>query len=146
MNGCDVDDLPSRAGNLKDVMDEFPFAEFIMQRSEETMDLCLSLESLNPSNMSFLFDESKGRGVTAEEYRKAPDTFKVGYAGGINPGNIAAVLSKVLKAGEGKSVYMDMESGIRTNVDGKDSFDLAKCYDCVEEICAAGLFVWRDRK
>jgi hypothetical protein len=59
--------------------------------------------------------------------------------GGIGPGNIESVLSKVKKAAEGREIWIDMESSLRSTKNGNDIFDLDKCYECILATCATGL-------
>lgn len=107
-----------------------------------------------PENMVFLHDESKGTGkeVTGgwptDSQFIATSRKSVGYAGGIKPSNAMSVAESAQKAcvaSGGKNFWIDMESGVRTTLlihpDGtkEDIFDLAKCYNCIDMICEAGL-------
>lgn len=78
---------------------------------------------------SVLLDASGGQGVdTPIEILKGDK--KVGYAGGINPDNVADKLTYLFEnVGEGE-FWIDMESGVRTD----DWFDLGKVRQ-VLEIC-----------
>jgi phosphoribosylanthranilate isomerase len=124
--------------------------EFILQKNEETKPLwngLLQMESDEagpagslPKNVSMLVDESKGTGeVSLTPWPSPPDNYPIGYAGGIGPHNIEKVLSDVIKAGNGKSVWIDMESKLRSIKNGKDVFDLDKCYEVIDAVCATSL-------
>ena len=66
VNGVDTSDLSGGATHLMTLMSQFPYLEFIIQRSDETSELWKAVEKVNPPNMSMLFDESKGTGVAPE--------------------------------------------------------------------------------
>jgi len=76
-----------------------------------------------PPNASFLFDESKGRGVVASSWPPPPPNAKFGYAGGLGPATLgaqlplmrAAVSSSSSEHGrQSASFWVDMESSLRT--------------------------------
>lgn len=124
-----------------------PEIEFILQKNEETRPLWfgvlehLTVESNFPSNISMLHDESKGTGVLPEVWPMIyPDTpYQIGYAGGIGPSNVAVVLSKIQEAAHSENrVWIDMESSLRSQKNGKDVFDLDKCHQVILEVCQTG--------
>ena len=80
---------------------------------------------------AILFDASAGRGVAPEGWpAPIPDHF-CGYAGGINPGNVARHIELIKEAGA-EDTWIDMESGVRT----ENRFDLDKVRE-VLKIAAA---------
>jgi len=97
-NGADISMFATEAGSqrcveaLRKAMVALPRVEFIMQRNEQTRPIwapMLALESL-PPNVSFLFDESMGLGVSCGAWAAPPPSHVTfGYAGGLNPGNIS---------------------------------------------------------
>ena len=86
-----------------------------------------------------LVDESKGTGVAASCWPSPPENYQIGYAGGIGPHNINKVLKDVIQAGKGNTIWIDMESSLRSTKDGKDIFDLSKCFEVIKATCEAGL-------
>ncbi|WP_060064675.1 hypothetical protein [Burkholderia ubonensis] len=74
------------------------------------------------SRVHVLMDASRGTGTAPATWVRpaALQELYVGYAGGIGPHNIAAVLQAVM--GLGRPCWVDMESGIRTD----NQFDAAK--------------------
>ncbi|KAL7548886.1 hypothetical protein ACHAWF_012161 [Thalassiosira exigua] len=129
--------------------------EFIVQRNDETEPLWSALLELDelPENVVFLQDESKGTGKEVKGGWPTDGRFvatsrkTVGFAGGIKPSNVISVAESAqgacLAAG-GHNFWIDMESGVRTTVvnpngSREDIFDLAKCFDCIDAICEAGL-------
>mmetsp|Transcript_3959 Transcript_3959/g.8741 ORF Transcript_3959/g.8741 Transcript_3959/m.8741 type:complete len:285 (+) Transcript_3959:248-1102(+) len=132
-----------------------PKLEFIVQKNDETEPLWSSLMKNGqlPENIVFLHDESKGTGkeVTGgwptDPQFIATSRKVVGFAGGIKPSNVKSVAESALQAcvaSSGNNFWIDMESGVRTMLlhpDGskEDIFDLAKCYNCIDIICDAGL-------
>lgn len=89
----------------------------IQQRS--AADCGLFLRSPRRDGLSVLLDPSGGRGLQVEP-AVLPGCPKVGYAGGINPGNVSAYLEALLASPEVNDFWIDMESGVRTG----DRFDL----------------------
>ena len=146
VNGVDTSNLSGSVPALAKVISCFPEIEFILQKNEETRPLCDGLleselehcgpEGKLPPNVTMLVDESKGTGVLASYWPSPPEEYDIGYAGGIGPENISSVLEKVIIAGKGRSVWIDMESSLRSTKNGKDIFDLDKCYKCIEAVCA----------
>ena len=71
--------------------------------------------------VSVLLDASGGRGVDTP-VEVLTNHGKVGYAGGINPDNVADKLSYLLESDGVGDFWIDMENGVRTD----DWFDLNK--------------------
>lgn len=74
-------------------------------------------------NHAVLFDESAGRGISPDSWPAPLAGHFCGYAGGMNPDNVAANIDMIRVVAAGHDTWIDMESGIRTN----DAFDLDKC-------------------
>jgi len=137
--------------SLGSVISKHPELEFIIQRNEETKPLweglvasgsddCGAVGAL-PSNVTMLVDESKGLGIRGKDWPSPPKGgYDIGYAGGIGPENLHSILKEVIVAGNGRSIWIDMETSLRSIKDGKDVFDLDKCYKCIEIICESGLY------
>jgi hypothetical protein len=87
-----------------------------------------------------LYDVSGGAGISPvtwpeANYLTGPDTYAYhGYAGGLGPHNIAEELVRIDKASKGAPIWIDMESKVRSVVNGQDLFDLAKVRQ-VLEVC-----------
>ena len=118
-----------------------PAVEFIMQRNEETRALWEPFLSETPPNVSFLFDESKGRGTLSASYPCPPNGTLVGFAGGLGPANLGAQLAamRVAVAPRGEAIWVDMESSLReivvsSDAGGGDIFSLARCEACVATV------------
>mmetsp|Transcript_22796 Transcript_22796/g.70640 ORF Transcript_22796/g.70640 Transcript_22796/m.70640 type:complete len:126 (-) Transcript_22796:241-618(-) len=113
-----------------------PALEFIIQKNDETRPLWEPLLANPPPNMALLVDESCGLGVAMEGGYPAPsDGVKTGYAGGIGPHNILKVLEDVTTAAaqEGKGVWVDMESRLRSDINGSDCFDGHKAFVVLQQ-------------
>ncbi len=82
-----------------------------------------------PRKVSMLIDDSGGQGIDSP-INIYPSVYKIGYAGGINPDNVADKLTYLLENIHKGSFWIDMESGVRTD----DWFDLDKVLQ-VLEIC-----------
>lgn len=151
VNGVDTSNLAGSVIQLATVIQKHSNLEFILQKNEETkplweglltndnVHLCGPLGCL-PGKTSMLLDESKGTGVLPTEWPQPPQDYNIGYAGGIGPKNIKTVLRKVMDVSGNKHVWIDMESSLRSNTNGKDVFDLSKCFICIEAVCEAGLY------
>lgn len=75
--------------------------------------------------VDWLYDVSGGFGREPDSWKVDASTRAfVGYAGGIGPGNVMAVLSAISASHpDGKPFWIDMETGVRT----EDRLDLDKC-------------------
>mmetsp|Transcript_12563 Transcript_12563/g.16798 ORF Transcript_12563/g.16798 Transcript_12563/m.16798 type:complete len:215 (+) Transcript_12563:426-1070(+) len=151
VNGVDTSKNATSAQAVAKLISRHKDLEFILQKNEETRPLWEGVLLSNdeycgdsgklPPNVTMLVDESKGTGVLSEAWPTPPDGYNIGYAGGIGPANIKDVLEKVLEAGNGREVWVDMESSLRSSKNGTDVFDLDKCYECIGAVCSAEQFV-----
>lgn len=145
VNGVDTSNLAGSVPNLYEIIMKHDEFEFILQKNDETLPLCdgvLNMDKNNiPKNMTMLMDESKGFGVLPPSWPKPPSEYDIGYAGGIGPENITAVLTKCLDAAGGRKFWIDMESSLRrVDSKGNDVFDLNSVFQCIEAVCKLGLF------
>lgn len=87
------------------------------------------MDELERSRIHFLVDASGGTGkpLTEAQFVAPPAGLHVGYAGGIGPHNVREVLEKLTALPGDQEFWIDLESGLRSTVDGRDVFDLAKC-------------------
>ena len=142
MNGVDTSALPTAVPVVVALMARHPELEFILQKNDETEPLWRGvLEAKGghlPTNVTMLVDESKGTGVLASSW-PSPQGYNIGYAGGIGPANVQDVLKDVARVARDREVWIDMESSLRSTKDGKDVFDLDKCFQCIEAACEMGL-------
>lgn len=107
------------------------FEEFILQ--QKSADNCsLFINSTMYDKVSVLLDASGGRGIDTpiKVLPNADKHFKVGYAGGFTPENVAEKLTYLYEKKEVGDFWIDMESGVRTD----DWFDIDKVRS-VLEIC-----------
>ncbi len=79
-------------------------------------------------NHALLFDDSAGRGIAPDHWPAPLPGHFCGYAGGLNPDNLDRHLDLMHNAAGDELVWIDMESGIRTD----DIFDLVKCRRVLE--------------
>jgi len=140
VNGVDTSRLHQAVEPLKDVIMAFPDMEFIIQKNQETEPLWQGMIDKGiPKNVAMLVDESKGTGVSATSWPAPPKDYEIGYAGGIGPDNVSQVLSDIQKAANGRPIWIDMESSLRSIKNGRDVFDLDKCYHVIEMACDLGV-------
>ena len=110
-------------GDIADYFDEV----ILQQRSDHDCPLW----ALSPASdsVTVLLDASGGQGIDTP-IEVLPVPHKVGYAGGINPDNVADKLAFLLQHPDVGDFWIDMESGVRTG----DWFDIDKVRR-VLEIC-----------
>lgn len=132
-NRCQLN-ISTSAGNPKYFLlpnDFRLFKEIIIQ--QKSADNCsLFLSSTICDKVSVLLDASGGRGIDTP-IKVLPNVgrhFKVGYAGGFTPENVAEKLIYLYEQKEVGDFWIDMESGVRTD----DWFDIDKVRS-VLEIC-----------
>ncbi len=90
---------------------------------------------------SVLYDPSGGRGLSAAMPAKWPSTrVRLGFAGGITPDNVLAVLSRLATCAF-RPAWIDMESGVRTN----DRLDLDKVQKVLKAIEAVNRWLRNSR-
>jgi len=101
-----------------------------------------------------LVDESKGTGVLSSSW-PVPEhgsLYKTGYAGGLGPNNVSSVLPAIVQAvasaptsssssntTDRQRFWIDMESSLRSTKNGKDVFDLDKCFAVIDQVCTLKL-------
>lgn len=80
----------------------------------------------------FLFDQSGGKGERPDKWGSPQiDAVMVGYAGGITPQNVIAVLSEIAETHPANvPFWIDMESGVRSG----DYLDIGKCEDVLRAV------------
>ena len=145
VNGVDTSKLSEQSPTMIAMAQKHSELEFILQKNQETEPLWQGVldqgghNSSIPSNITMLVDESKGTGVAASSWPSPPSEYDIGYAGGIGPDNIEKVLKDVIQASMGRPIWIDMESSLRSNKNGKDVFDLDKCMEVINATCQAGI-------
>lgn len=77
-----------------------------------------------------LFDVSGGAGILPKSWPKPITTTYQGYAGGLGPQNLEVELPKILEAGSGARIWIDMETHVRSHQDRQ--FDLDKVEEVLE--------------
>jgi uracil phosphoribosyltransferase len=130
VNGVEIPDFKVALKNLRAVVAEVQEVEWIVQANTETRELWEGLlnDSHPPHNLSMLFDASCGTGVLTTTFMPPPrNGIPCGYAGGLGPDTILGVLQSLRRGvGNGRVIWIDMETRLRSNVDGKDMFDISK--------------------
>jgi phosphoribosylanthranilate isomerase len=75
-----------------------------------------------PDTINFLYDSSGGNGKVIESIGSNIKDHYTGYSGGLSPDNIEEICGKVVAVPEDYNVWLDLETGVRTN----NEFDLNK--------------------
>jgi len=145
VNGVEIPDMAVAAQHLRAAIKEVPEVEWIIQANEETRLLWEPLlsEQCPPGNVSLLFDASCGTGKLATTFTPPPrNGIACGYAGGLGPDTVADVLQSLRKdVAKGLVIWLDMETKLRSSVDGKDMFDVTKAQAVCKAIEKLG---WED--
>uniref|UniRef100_A0A7S4BHZ9 Uncharacterized protein n=1 Tax=Chrysotila carterae TaxID=13221 RepID=A0A7S4BHZ9_CHRCT len=127
------------AAKLRAAFAQLPQVEFILQRNSETRPLWQRLLHEPSRNMSVLYDESMGLGISAASWPTPDEAVPFGFAGGLSPTNLQQELAKMDEIAAGRVIWVDMESSLRTELlDGRDIFDCNKAMLCVETVVAMG--------
>lgn len=94
--------------------------------------LAFESEDILDLNIDLLHDGSGGFGREIEVVETPFDLFYTGYAGGLNPANVAKVLALIDAKNTEPSTpyYIDMESGVRED----NYFSIAKCQQVIAEV------------
>lgn len=110
---------------LLKLLGKYEDKQFIIQVNSQNEGLVDYLMLNAGKNISLLYDCSGGNGKLPEEWPYPNENYKCGYAGGLTPDNIGQQLKVFEEMAPGKtSIWVDMESGIRSNDDRL--FDLDK--------------------
>lgn len=113
----------------RDQLDIPAGTELILQQDPKFPLITSRIGSYTEGRLSLLMDASGGEGIdTPFQVADIPGV-KVGYAGGINPGNVIRKLEGLLSDGA-KDFWIDMETGVRTN----DWLDLDKVEDILKQV------------
>lgn len=134
------------AASIRKVCAECAGIEFILQCNAQTRSLWERVcgeaagAAAPPPNLALLYDESMGLGLPCSTWRAPHAGVACGYAGGLSPENIKEQLCSIGAAAAGRSLWVDMESSLRTKTaDGKDVFDVNKAVACVRAVREMGL-------
>ncbi|MEO1508952.1 MAG: hypothetical protein AAFU84_15035, partial [Cyanobacteria bacterium J06633_23] len=104
--------------------------ELIIQSASLSNDVkALAKEISANQRVSILFDASAGRGILPSQWITPSTTLDFGLAGGLSPANLGVELQKISKSVGDQTIWIDMESGVRTS-DGS-SLDLSKVRACM---------------
>lgn len=117
---------PIDVDQLRGLFARLPQVTFITQQNKANATLWQYLQG--QPNHAVLFDESGGRGAESAELPSPLPLATQGYAGGFGPGNIAGHLTSLAGMLDGRSVWVDMESSLRTtDAAFGDMLDLSTC-------------------
>lgn len=113
---------------LKPYQNQFIFQVGVKGKEEKEILLRAGLDM--GLDLAVLFDRSGGKGVLPAEWPQVMDPFYCGYAGGLGPDSLSEQLSKIADVVGDKTIWIDMESRVRSNDDAL--FDLEKVQACLE--------------
>jgi hypothetical protein len=111
MPDCSNSLLNTMASRLRDVGPD-PIDIILQIPDEKTLVRC---QHTFLNNVVFLHDASRGRGKVTTDWPEPGVEGYIGYAGGINPENIRAVLDNLCERDDPRHFWLDLESGARTD-------------------------------
>lgn len=79
-------------------------------------------------NHAILVDQSGGRGLSPEAWKRPATSKRVGFAGGLGPDNLREQLPRIASIASGEW-WIDLESGLR---DSNDWFDVQRCMEVLD--------------
>ena len=111
-----------------------PETKVIIQHNHNNLQICNKLYKSqgNYNYIQFLFDASEGKGKTPERWPNPVWNADYGYAGGLATigNNFSEQLEAINEAAGNSSIWLDMESGVRGNM---DEFNLSKAASILEK-------------
>lgn len=111
---------------------ENPQHQFIIQYTPDKQGLLPLLKDV--PHHAVLYDASAGRGIRPDKWDAPLSGHFCGYAGGLNPANVAENIMDIARVANGYETWIDMETGVRTD----DVFDLAKVENVLKTVAASG--------
>ena len=108
-----------------------PDKQFIFQLDHINDDLLQRALEKKINAVAF-FDISHGAGIVPESWPAPIPGVYCGYAGGLGPENIRDQLKKLEQVVGDTTIWIDMESSLRSVAIGKNFFDLYKCEKVLE--------------
>lgn len=97
---------------------------------KDFLDIFLA-QDVTTASVSLLHDSSGGFGREITQVSAPHEKYMTGYAGGINPDNVAKIVKLIEETNtNNRPYYIDMESGIRTD----NIFSLEKCQQVVNNL------------
>ena len=108
--------------NFYKLANKYPDKKFILQSNQSNDYYIDEILKNDISNVNVLYDASGGRGTEIKNISYPYKNVYTGYSGGINLDNIWTVCEAITSCDDDSEVWIDMESGVRTN----DEFDLDK--------------------
>ena len=106
---------------LFEFLETFKDVTVILQYNKNNSSTIDALDNI-PSNVNFLYDASGGRGTEIKFISDPIHDSYTGYAGGIDIYNVKDICSMISDKQNDSIVFIDLESGARTN----DEFNLNK--------------------
>lgn len=91
--------------------------KIIIQAHEENTPV---LSMVKHRNLEVLVDGSGGRGRLPSRWVRPITSLRVGFAGGLNPGNVGSELKRIHSAAGGVNYWIDVETGVRDEDDWMD--------------------------
>lgn len=115
-------------GQLVEVVESLPHIQFITQHNPLNAPYFKFWDSVK--NHGYLYDASLGKGLAPDLWLPPIQGKPTGYAGGLGPDNIGDNLLKIGSVAGAVPVWIDMETGLRTD----DKFDLVKAQRVLDTV------------
>lgn len=127
LNGFEMPPTPDFLALAKRTTRERPLRFILQAREQATFEPVVATAAEIGADV--LYDPSGGRGIETADWPTLPSSsVYLGYAGGIGPNNVEAVLGVLLSDASRGDFWIDMESRVRSG-DAVDKLDLALVHD-----------------
>lgn len=126
---CDDDFIPL----LQQFLTKYPHLHVITQYNDNNSEVYAHFTQFN--NFELLFDQSGGRGISANDWPTPISNIVCGYAGGLGVDNIDEQLMLIKQVVADKPYWIDMENKLRTFDENHiDWLDLNKCANVARSV------------
>lgn len=127
-------DMKMHRAGIESLINRYPRIRFIVQDNNENAEFVSNV--LDELCLDVLQDRSGGRGITPSDW-EAPKAKAnaYGFAGGLSPNKIVDELVKI-KATGASNFWVDLESGLRSQKDERNTFDISKCVCVLDRVAA----------
>lgn len=115
---------------IQSVLKQYGHKIILQQNKTKEKFMKVFLEN-NTFHINILHDGSGGFGREISKILPPDDKYVTGYAGGINPNNVAKIVKMIESVNQNnRPYYIDMESGIREN----NIFSIEKCKEVINNL------------
>lgn len=125
-------DYDKLSDNILEVINKYAHKVILQQNKTKEKFMQCFLSKQNPGmSVNLLRDSSGGFGREITKVTAPDEKYVTGYAGGINPTNVANIVKLIEESNvNNRPYYIDMESGVREN----NIFSIEKCEQVIKNL------------